>query len=431
MRFTATGAWDWWRGLNPTRFVAAPMVDQSELAFRMLCRELGVGLCYTPMLHARLMTEHPSYKKLHFDAGGEDDRPLFGQLAGHDPQVVLSAARLIEDSVSAVDLNFGCPQAIARKGRYGAFLLEEPDVPVMLVETLARELSVPVTAKVRILPSGIEDSIELCLRMQDAGAAALCVHGRTRTMNKQRAGAADWNSITRLVEALDIPVIANGGVACYGDAEACLEQTGAAAIMSSEALLENPALFCSNIDPRTGAFLDQDELARRYLQMCERYPPSKGLAMSRGHVFKLLHHGFKQRTHLRDELLLAQTTAELAHVCSRLQAEGWEQPCFHREEYTPARSWYWRHRHAAPPHELHASGGEAGDVAGGAAAAAHRSMRRMSAVETQDAQRLVAGAGGAVVDEGEKALQRRERKKAEKKRRRKRREEERKMRAGV
>ena len=61
MRFTATGAWDWWRGLNPTRFVAAPMVDQSELAFRMLCRELGVGLCYTPMLHARLMTEHTSY----------------------------------------------------------------------------------------------------------------------------------------------------------------------------------------------------------------------------------------------------------------------------------------------------------------------------------------------------------------------------------
>ena len=119
------------------------------------------------------MSAYESYKKLHFDAGGEDDRPLFGQLAGHDPQVVLSAARLIEDSVSAVDLNFGCPQAIARKGRYGAFLLEEPDVPVMLVETLARELSVPVTAKVRILPSGIEDSIELCLRMQDAGAAAL------------------------------------------------------------------------------------------------------------------------------------------------------------------------------------------------------------------------------------------------------------------
>ena len=116
-------------------------------------------------------------------------------------------------------------------------------------------------------------------------------------------------------------MIANGGVASYSDAEACLEQTGAAAIMSSEALLENPALFCRNVDPRTGDFLDQDELARRYLQMCEKYPPSKGLAMSRGHIFKLLHGGFKQRTHLRDELLLAQTTAELGDVCARLQAE--------------------------------------------------------------------------------------------------------------
>ena len=61
--------------------MAAPMVDQSELAFRMLCRELGTNLCYTPMMHARLMTEVPTYRALHFDAGGAEDRPLFGQLA--------------------------------------------------------------------------------------------------------------------------------------------------------------------------------------------------------------------------------------------------------------------------------------------------------------------------------------------------------------
>jgi len=173
MRFhTATGAWDWWRGLNPTRFVAAPMVDQSELAFRMLCRELGVGLCYTPMMHARLMTEVPSYRKLHFDAGGPEDRPLFGQLAGHDPQVVLSAARHVEDRVSAVDLNFGCPQAIARKGRYGAFLLEEPGLAVELVETLASGLSVPVTAKARRL-----QPLYRGLRPCVVEAAAVCSGG--------------------------------------------------------------------------------------------------------------------------------------------------------------------------------------------------------------------------------------------------------------
>ena len=109
--------WDFWRSLGSPRWVAAPMVDQSELAFRMLCRELGTGLCYTPMLHARLMTEVQTYRNQHVDTGLEVDRPLFGQLAGHDPQVVLSAARLIEHSVDAVDLNFGCPQNIAKKGR--------------------------------------------------------------------------------------------------------------------------------------------------------------------------------------------------------------------------------------------------------------------------------------------------------------------------
>ena len=257
MRFTPTQAWEWWRTtLGGPRFVAAPMVDQSELAFRMLCRELGTNLCYTPMMHARLMTEVPTYRALHFDAGGAEDRPLFGQLAGHDPQVVLSSARLVEDRVDAVDLNFGCPQAIARKGRYGAFLLDEPEVALKLVSTLSSELSVPVTAKVRMLPS-LDETLELSRRMQEAGAAVLCVHGRTRQQNKQNSGAADWEAVRRVVEALDIPVISNGGIGSLEDAEQCLEQTGAAAVMSSEALLENPALFCRNRDPHTGDYLDQ------------------------------------------------------------------------------------------------------------------------------------------------------------------------------
>ena len=173
--------WDFWRSINSPRFVTAPMVDQSELAFRSLTRKLGAELCYTPMLHARLFSEISSYREVHFDAlPGEG--PLFGQLAGHDPNVVVHSAKLIESKVSAVDLNFGCPQAIclslpkcrtpicaicpqfdprrsistfgwpqaiARKGRYGAFLLEEPETVVALVDALARSIAVPVTAKVR------------------------------------------------------------------------------------------------------------------------------------------------------------------------------------------------------------------------------------------------------------------------------------------
>ena len=163
--------WDFWRSqLNSPTSVCAPMVDQSERAFRLLCRELGVGLCYTPMLHARLFKEVPAYRELHFDAHEERrEGPVFAQLAGHDPATVLEAAQMIEEHVDAIDLNFGCPQGIARKGRYGAFLLDEPDVMVSLVKTLADGLSIPVTAKLRLLPSR-PASLELCKRLEGGRA---------------------------------------------------------------------------------------------------------------------------------------------------------------------------------------------------------------------------------------------------------------------
>ena len=89
--------WDFWTQIGSPRYVAAPMVDQSELPFRLLCRQLGTELTYTPMLHARLMVENPYYRAQHFDAHADiDEGPVFAQLAGHDPATVLDAARLVE-----------------------------------------------------------------------------------------------------------------------------------------------------------------------------------------------------------------------------------------------------------------------------------------------------------------------------------------------
>ena len=348
---SALHGWSWWRSIGSPKTVCAPMVDQSERAFRMLCRGLNVDLCYTPMLHARLFTELDGYREQHFDAAPADEPLLIAQFAGHDPVTVLAAARLVEGKVSAMDLNFGCPQGIARKGRYGAFLLDEPDLMVELVRTLSRELSVPVTAKLRLLPSEAdrrspshEASVALCQRLADAGASALAVHGRTREQNKQYCGRADWAAIRAVVRAVDIPVIANGGIGSAADAEACLAQTGAAAVMSSEALLENPALFCRNRDPTSGAYLDQDELASRYLDACEAHPPSKGAVMVRAHLFKFLHHGLKENPVLRDELLLARTLPEMRAVAARLADTRWTQPAFHTEHERAHLSWYARHR---------------------------------------------------------------------------------------
>ncbi len=103
--------------------VCAPMVDQSELAFRMLTRKHGCNLAYTPMLHAKMMVTHKKYFKENFSTCAED-RPLVAQFCGDDPELMLKAAKMVEGHADAVDINMGCPQAIAKRGHYGAYLLE-------------------------------------------------------------------------------------------------------------------------------------------------------------------------------------------------------------------------------------------------------------------------------------------------------------------
>ncbi|KAL1526426.1 hypothetical protein AB1Y20_015138 [Prymnesium parvum] len=348
--------WDFWALLGNPKFVAAPMVDQSERPFRLLCSQLGAHLTYTPMLHARLMVEVPAYRAAHFDAHVDvEEGPVFAQLAGHDPPTVLAAARLVEPHVTAVDLNFGCPQGIARKGRYGAFLLEEPETMAAVVKTLSRELTIPVTAKLRMMPT-LEDTVRNCQQLEAAGASVLCLHGRTRQQNKQLSGGADWDVIAEVVRQVGVPVIANGGIATFEDVERCLKHTGAAAVMSSEALLENPALFCRNMDPRTRHYLNQEELAYRYLDLCIEHPPSKGAAMMRPHLFKMLHHGLRTHTELRDELLCANHPDELRQIVRRLSSSGWLQPQFHTPSYQPEISWYNRYRGASDDNDDSADG---------------------------------------------------------------------------
>lgn len=268
------------------------MVDNSELPFRMLCRKYGAEAAYTPMLHSRIFSENEKYRLQEFTTCKED-RPLFVQFCANDPDTLLEAARRVEAYCDYVDINLGCPQRIARRGNYGAFLMDKLPLIKSLVEKLAFNLCVPVSCKIRIFPD-LQDTLNYAKMLEDAGCSLLAVHGRTRDEKDGKKIRANWNAIRAVKNALKIPVLANGNVRHMDDVQHCLEQTGADGVLSAESLLENPALFAGF---RT---VDQGDLVVEYLKLCEIYPVP--WRMIRSHVHKMLGEWFRVHPHVREDL---------------------------------------------------------------------------------------------------------------------------------
>jgi tRNA-dihydrouridine synthase 1 len=221
-------------------------------------------LAYTPMFHARMFGEVSAFREKHFkpirgamlkegvppnaelhlDGNPAIDRPLFVQFCANNPDELLEAATYVAPYCDAVDLNLGCPQGIARRGNYGAFLQERQDVIQDMIAKLHKHLSVPVTAKIRILDTK-EESLEYAKNVLAAGASILTVHGRRRDQKGHKTGLADWAVIKYLRDNLppDTVLFANGNILQREDIQTCLEATGADGVMSAEGNLYDPTIF--------------------------------------------------------------------------------------------------------------------------------------------------------------------------------------------
>ncbi len=256
------------------------------------------------MFHARLFSQDDKYKRSHFQAtrpGTKDlwldgnpsmDRPLFVQFCANDPDTLLSAAQQVAPYCDAVDLNLGCPQGIARKGHYGAFLQEDQDLVFRLINKLHNELSIPVTAKIRILETK-EKTLAYAQTVLKAGASILTVHGRLREQKGHLTGVANWKMLRFLRENLppETVLFANGNILQYENIDRCLEATGFDGIMSAEGNLSDPAIFAPappvgeegkdywrGKDGKGGWRVDA--VMRRYLDMLYKYaldsePPTR------------------------------------------------------------------------------------------------------------------------------------------------------------
>jgi tRNA-dihydrouridine synthase 1 len=290
---------------NP-KTVVAPMVDQSELAWRILSRRYGAELCYTPMFHARLFGESEQYRSEQFgkvDGDPKIDRPLIVQFCANNPDELLRAAKHVQGRCDAVDLNLGCPQGIARKGKYGAFLMEDWDLIYNLINTLHKNLDVPVTAKIRVFESK-EKTLEYAKMILSAGAQFLTVHGRKREMKGQKTGLADWSYIKYLRDNLppDTVIFANGNILYQDDIPRCLNETATDAIMSAEGNLYNPAVFNvdkSHIDDR---FPRVDKMLREYFEIAKSTPGAATQIAMKSHFFKILSPFLPRNIAIRNQI---------------------------------------------------------------------------------------------------------------------------------
>lgn len=219
----------------------APMSGVTDLPYRLLAKECGADVTITEFTNSTALTREAATSWRRMETH-ETEVPFIPQIFGGDPGDMATAAEMLAPAADIIDLNFGCPAPKVTNICAGAALMGEPDRLVDMVESIVKRIDTPVTAKMRLgTGKGANNATEICQRLEDVGAQRLCIHGRT--LRQRYSGIADWSSIKEAVDAVDVPVVANGDVVDASSAAACLEQTGASGLMIGRGAIGRPSVF--------------------------------------------------------------------------------------------------------------------------------------------------------------------------------------------
>lgn len=307
---------------NP--YILAPMAGVTDLPFRLLCREQGAGLLCMEMISAKaLQYKNKNTKALL--AIHPEEYPVSLQLFGSDPGIISEQAKRIEElPFQILDINMGCPVPKVVRNGEGSALMQNPKLVYEIISQTVKAVNKPVTAKIRKgFHDGSINAVEIAKVIEAAGGAAVAVHGRTR--EQYYSGAADWEIIRQVKDAVSIPVIGNGDVDSCEKAAAMQRETGCDGVMIGRGAQGNPWIFSRLLEyNRTGVIPpepDQEEVRAMMLRHARLQLEFKGdyigIREMRKHV-AWYTKGMKGAARLRARINQVESYEELAELLNSL-----------------------------------------------------------------------------------------------------------------
>lgn len=311
----------------------APMAGVSDLAYRVIAKKMGASLTTAEMVSAKgLYYKNEKTKEMLKIA--PDEHPMALQLFGSDPDIMAWGAKIMEQAgPDFIDINMGCPMQKVVKNGDGSALMKNIPLAAAVIRAMAKAVQTPVTVKMRLGWSrDTLNAVELAQAAEEAGAAAITVHGRTR--EDFYTGKADWKEIQKVVDAVKIPVIGNGDVTDGKSAKDLMEETGCAAVAIGRAAWGNPWIFREvNTYLETGETIPPSswemrlQMARRHLHgLCLEKGEYAAVREMRAHASRYFH-GLPKATALRQEIMKETTEKGFNDVLDSYEKErGFFEP---------------------------------------------------------------------------------------------------------
>ena len=300
----------------------APMAGITDVTFRKICKSYGVGVTYSEMVSAKGLYYNDK-KTASLMQTDETEDIVSIQIFGSDPKIMAEIAPRVEEmGVSFIDINMGCPTPKIVNNGDGSALMKNPQLAGEIVYNVSKAVSVPVTVKIR---KGWQDdsAVEMAKVLEEGGAAAITVHGRTK--EQFYSGKADWDTIKNVKNAVKIPVIGNGDIWMAEDAKAMMDYTGCDGVMVGRGSEGNPFIF-----RQIKELFEQGEVTyfpsnnerietaiKHTRMLVENKGELRGIKEARKHISWYIK-GMKDSSQVRTEVFKTTTLAEIERLLNAM-----------------------------------------------------------------------------------------------------------------